>query len=185
MVDSGPVFSPWRVIKILFGCFAFLVGAFVALGFIGMWIAPAPAPKPPLSAHDMAATERAFAKAKGEMLSAKPLSATPRPAPKKDAARLRRGQGSERPHLVSMGETGLDLVAVDDGCYADMLKIVRLTGVEKRQKFLELLGSGCVFAVDAGTHVDATRREDGTYAVTIAEGPAKGRTGIAASVSFQ
>ena len=91
-------------------------------------------------------------------------------------ARAHREYLASLPHLS--GATDKVPVAVDAGCLADMRKTRSLEGLERRKKIAELLAYGCIFMAPSGTHVRATKRADGSYAVDLEDNAMAGKSGI-------
>jgi hypothetical protein len=91
-------------------------------------------------------------------------------------ARAHREYLSSLPRLY--GATDKVPVAVDAGCLADLRKARSLEGVERRKKLAELLAYGCIFMAPSGTHVQATKRADGSYAVDLEDNAVAGKSGI-------
>jgi hypothetical protein len=91
-------------------------------------------------------------------------------------ARAHREYLTSLPHLS--GATDKVPVAVDAGCLADMRKARSLEGLERRKKIAELLAYGCIFMAPSGTHVRATKRADGSYAVDLEDSAMAGKSGI-------
>ncbi|HXI68332.1 MAG TPA: hypothetical protein VNH41_10355 [Steroidobacteraceae bacterium] len=87
-------------------------------------------------------------------------------------------EGPRMARLKAVGFDALVPVPTDAGCYDDLVKTARLTGVEIRKKLIELAETGCMYSVPVGTRVLATRRDASSYLVTIREGREKNRTGI-------
>jgi len=77
------------------------------------------------------------------------------------------------------------IVAVDEGCFKDVLKLKQLAGIELRKKGAELVLYHCAFLAPINTHVEASKMLDGSYYVVLQDGPVKGQTGIVAAESIQ